>query len=210
MKKSIILTAIAATLSLPAIVSCEEETDNEVSAFTYDFVNVYTDADGYGSVLQNDRGRRYMITDTVIHLVPDTLYRLICSYEVRADSTQAYVLGYSEIISCLPMDSSEVMNKLVEDPLEMQSAWISGGYLNVIWNVLAKKGGHSLFPVDSSTEDGVRITMYHDENDDLRSYTMHGYMSTPLSQYNLESGDTITLSYKDYDGKSVDKKLVMR
>lgn len=209
MKKTRLALTLAAAALVTSVLSCEK--GKEIDSFTYDFVTVYTDANGYGSVLKNDRGGTYVIADTSIHMKPDTLFRMICSYTVNADSTTAHVFSAAQTIAIEPVNPEEFHNTVVDHPVKIQSAWLGGGYLNIIFDILALDKVHRLFPLEysDSTYTNVRIGLYHDENGDERGFTRHAYMSIPLSKYGLQSGDTVTFFYKGYNGPE-EKKFVKR
>lgn len=194
--QTVLLTAILTV----AIASCT--TEETVLPYVTEFVNAYTDSQGFIAVIRNDRGSSYVTSDTT-RLKPDTLHRRVMVYVVNPDSASATIIDHIGAISSVP-EKPDPFRK-TQNPVEVQSAWRSGGWLNVIFNIKALDKVHSLGAFDFSTDRKVEFKIFHEEGNDIRSYTKKAYMSIPLWPYSeiLAINDTITLSYVNYDNDSV-------
>ncbi|MBO4499783.1 MAG: hypothetical protein J5732_05965 [Bacteroidaceae bacterium] len=189
-----------ATVLAAALSSCT--TDTPVMPYVTEFVNAYTDSDGFIAVIKNDRGSSYVTSDTA-RLRPDTLYRRLMVYVVNPDLTSATIIDHISVISSVPEKPDPF--RLIQNPVEVQSVWRSGGWLNVIFNIKALDKVHKLGAFDFSTDKRVEFKIFHEEGNDIRSYTKKAYMSIPLWPYSeiLSINDTITLSYVNYDNDSI-------
>ena len=173
-----------------------EETDNIVTGF----VTVWTDTEGKVTVLQDDFGNRYMANDKDNHKAPaDTMLRVISLYTINADSTIATVLETINILSNRATDISECENnEIKQDPVEVQSVWVSGGYLNAVIGISVHNIPHILFMVaDTTQNNSLTFSLYHDRNADPLGATRNAYISVPLDGYGLEKGDSIFFSCKE-------------
>mgnify|MGYP003291006820 CR=1 FL=1 len=196
MKKTAGLLLLSLT-TLILTLSCSKE--EKIAPFVKEFVNAYTDPHGFISVISNDRGNRYVTSDTV-RLEADSTYRLIMSYCVNEDTFSATILDYASVLSSPARKADR--EDTCSDPVDIRSAWLGGGWLNLIIELKGLEKKHRLYAVENSDSTRVAFSLFHDADDDISSYTAIAYMSIPLEQYAdvLSVNDTITLSYTDYSG----------
>lgn len=201
---------------LALLCSCEDEGDNyRYPSVRTDFVCLTTDATGLLEAMRLDDGRSYAIhlTDELLEAVDyqaptykrDTLYRAIGVYELvttEGGDTVADLYSIGNIISSVPtpLHKDETLH---QDPVYLQSIWISGGYLNLVLEVKALKGQHSIGFVDTTPEEmhGKEFTFYHRVIDDVESYRQKLYGSIPLTPFSkqLQQGDTLRFVVNTYD-----------
>lgn len=193
------LVPILSMLFMVLLSSCNkdmEETDNIITGF----VTVWTDAEGKVTVLQDDFGNRYMANDKDTHTAPaDTMLRVISLYTINADSTIATLLETIDILSSRATDISECENREIkQDPVDVQSVWISGGYMNAVFGISVHRIPHILFMLSDTTQcNRITFTLFHDRNSDPEGYTRKAYFSIPLDGYGLEKGDSIFFRCKE-------------
>lgn len=195
---------------------CLTACSNDEEDYTYpsivsEFADVDTDASGRLVSLLTDGGDRLSVANasaiSTEGVTPDTVYRTLVQYvplpaDDGTDSRQAQLYTVQAIPAPLPLPPTDFPDGVKADPLEMQSLWRGGNYLNMILLVKAQKGKHTFcFVEDSLTvspTDGhamLHLRLYHDAGDDVQAYTQKSYLSVPLSHYadRLSTGDSINL-----------------
>lgn len=200
MRRKRTLIASAAIGLVIAFTSCARQ--EPVAPYISEFVNAYTDSKGYICVIGNDKGKRFVTSDTA-RLLPDTVFRRLMVYVVNADSSSATIFSHSNVIASLPKKQSPTDSD--SDPLSVRSVWISGGWMNLILEIKALDKKHQIYAIDQSDSKKVSFLIYHDENGDIRSHTKKAYMSIPLDYYyeTLSVNDTVSLSYINYENDTV-------
>lgn len=199
---------------LALLCSCEDTTDDYryPSVFT-DYACFVTNNAGKIEQMRLDNGCTYPILFSDEYLEAhdrepiykaDTLYRVISVYELdaAADDTTAYIYSIHSVISTVPTPLS-ANEKLHCDPVYLQSIWRSGGYLNMVIEIKALDGKHSVGYVDTTPEGmhGKEFTFYHQVISDVESYRQRLYGSIPLAPFNnvLQQGDTLRFVINTYD-----------
>lgn len=201
--------------------SCEDAADNyRYPSVITDYACLLTDATGQPEQLRLDNGNAYPIALTdeyreAYTQLPtyknDTTYRVISMYELGADSV-AHIYSMAQTISVVPTPLREG-ETLHHDPVYLQSIWLSGGYMNIVIELKALDGRHSIGFVDTTPEEmqGKEITFYHNANDDIESYRQKLYASIPLIplREELQQGDTLRFVINLYDEGITQWEFVM-
>lgn len=211
MRATLLLLPILTLLS-----SCEDATDDDYRypSVRTDFACIATDDKGKIEYLLLDDGSSYPVRLTRDFLEAyddeptykrDTLYRLLSVYELVStgqNDTVADLYALGNIISQVPTPLRED-EELHQDPVYLQSIWLSGGYLNFVLEVKALNGKHSIGFVDTTPEtmQGKEFTFYHRVIDDVESYRQKLYGSIPLVPFkeSLGQGDTLRFVVNTYD-----------
>ena len=211
MRATLLLLPILTLLS-----SCEDATDDDYRypSVRTDFACIATDDKGKIEYLLLDDGSSYPVhlTQDVLEAYDDeptykrdTLYRLLSVYELVStgqNDTVADLYALGNIISQVPTRLRED-EELHQDPVYLQSIWLSGGYLNFVLEVKALNGKHSIGFVDTTPEtmQGKEFTFYHRVIDDVESYRQKLYGSIPLAPFkeSLGQGDTLRFVVNTYD-----------
>lgn len=211
MRATLLLLPILTLLS-----SCEDATDDDYRypSVRTDFACIATDDKGKIEYLLLDDGSSYPVHLTQDFLEAyddeptykrDTLYRLLSVYELVStgqNDTVADLYALGNIISQVPTRLRED-EELHQDPVYLQSIWLSGGYLNFVLEVKALNGKHSIGFVDTTPEtmQGKEFTFYHRVIDDVESYRQKLYGSIPLAPFkeSLGQGDTLRFVVNTYD-----------
>lgn len=200
------LTAVAAF----AVMSCNDDKEKIGTMFS-GFMTGYTDSEGYVTVIKDDFGAEYMVSEKTEQLHPDTLYRMVASVSLD-DNKAAKILQMVPAIAYRAPEDSVLHDSLrVTDPVEIQSAYIGGGYLNLYLGVKVQTEGtrHRLFYSHLDSPGKLKFTIYHNAYGDKPVYTKHVYMSIPLYGYGLSQNDTVFLSCKGYQ-EDYDCKLIFK
>ena len=201
---------------LALLCSCEQAKDDyRYPSVVTDYACLITDATGYAEQLLLDNGRCYptSITSDLLeankgerpHFKADTTIRIISAYELvpteHAD-TVAHLYAISNTVSYMPTPLPEG-EKMSQSPVYLQSIWLSGGYLNIVLEIKALNGKHSVGYVDTTPEGmhGKEFTFYHKVINDVESYRQKFYGSIPLAPFSeqLQSGDTLRFVVNTYD-----------
>ena len=209
----------ATLLLLPVLTlfsGCEDaaEDDYRHPSVRTDFACIATDGKGKIEHLLLDDGSCYPVYLTQDFLEAyddeptykrDTLYRLLSVYELVStaqNDTVADLYALGSIISQVPTPLRED-EELHQDPVYLQSIWLSGGYLNFVLEVKALNGKHSIGFIDTTPEgmQGKEFTFYHRVVDDVESYRQKLYGSIPLDPFHdhLQQGDTLRFVVNTYD-----------
>lgn len=196
---------------LALLCSCEDAMDDyRYPSVVTDYACLVTDAAGEPSKLRLDNGCAYPIVyaDEYMEAHPqlpsykaDTAYRVVSIYELGSDSV-ARIYSLSRTVSDIPTPLPTGV-QLHQDPAYLQSIWLSGGYLNMVIEIKALDGKHSIGFVDTTPEGmkGKEFTFYHKVIDDVESYRQRLYGSIPLQPFDreLQVGDTLRFVIKTYD-----------
>lgn len=178
------------------------------------FIDVTTDSEGTLQNLVSDKGETLQILNRkgLDGLTPDSIYRSVSIYEPKEINTQGQVtaLLYScqLIIAVKPVTVDKLPDGIAKtDPLNIQSVWKSGRYINLILLPMAKEKSHIFhFMEEGITDNGdgshtLYLTLYHNQNGDYEAFTRKSYLSIPLWAYEnrLTSGDKVIIRINTYE-----------
>lgn len=190
---------------------CKEE-DYVYPSVVTEFIGAQTDEKGTISQLVADNGTIYPVLqrEGLDGLVADTLYRTISIYEpiTQKDSKETVAQLYTcqLVLSMNPLAKQAFKGQIKTDPVDIQSIWLSGNYINMILLVQYKDQTHSFHFIDegfTSNEDGTQtlnLRLYHDRKNDYEAFTKQVYLSVPLTKYLsfLRKGDKIRFNLNTY------------
>jgi len=207
-----ILLLLSAILLNACEIDSYETGDGSYSYLKAEFVEAHS-AEG-GSVDWAD-------TDEGVHLIlspqasatwaktPDSLYRALLYYN-NVGETTVEPISISQVLT-LKWRSREQVDTVYEDPLQFESAWISGNkkYLNIGFFV---KSGQSegidqtqqvgilcdSMRTDADGKRHVFLRMMHHQNGVPQYYSVRGYASVPLADTLRDS--RFHLVVPTYDG----------
>lgn len=199
----------ALTLGLCVFASCQKEDDYVYPEVQTEFIGLQTDASGKGVKLLSDKGEAYRIQsrDGLDGLVADTLYRTVSVYSKlganAGDEADVKLYSCSLVLSLKPIQAKMFKEGVKTDPVDIQSMWRSGDYLNMVLLVPVKETKHLFHFVDEGVTEaaGVRtlnLRLYHDSAGDYAAFTRRSYLSVPLWCYAnvLRTGDKIRFALK--------------
>jgi len=210
MKKTTAFLLTLTALLMLSITSCIEDREKTATMFS-GFMTGYTDEQGYVSVIKNDFGEEFMVREKTEQLVPDTLYRMVASVELDENKTAKILQMVPTMSRRAPLDTFIHDSLRVTDPVEIQSIYIGGGYLNINLSVKVEneKSNHRLLYSRLITPGRLTFTIYHNDRGDRPVYTKHAYLSIPLYGYGLDKNDTVFLSCRGYQ-EDYDYKLLYK
>ena len=165
-----------------------------------------TNAEGFGVQIITDNGTVWNLKEgnRPDSLTADSVYRVVSRFAPVADS-EAVAYSFWKVISPLPKLKSEY-ESIRLDPVDIQSIWQSGDYLNMVLQVMVKDKEHELSFIDNgitSNANGTQtlhLTLYHHRKDDVEGFMQKYYLSVPLWHYEgkLNKGDTIVFELYTY------------
>ena len=197
MKRYVCFLTILLVLPFTA---CKNEKE-PVETMYSGFMTGYTDSEGYISVLNDDFGRQYMVSEKADKMIPDTLYRLVATIALD-ENLSARILQTAPTMSYRAINDKLLPDSLRgRDPVEIQGIYIGGGYLNINAGVKVQKEGtmHSLIYSYKNMPGKLKFKLYHNAYGDGQVYTKRVYISIPLMGYGLSKNDTVFLSCKGYE-----------
>lgn len=214
MKK--ILIPLIVTLA-GIMVSCSEK-EEPVESMISGFVTAYTDHEGYVSIIRDDMGNEYQ-TDGKYSIQlpyygysePDTSYRMVVSLAI-GDNGHAHILQGVFVQSSRAPESDAIPDAYkVKDPVQLNAAYIGGGFLNLTMGIKVHKEGsqHDMIYAHKSGSDKLKFIIYHNAHGDLATYTKYVYLSIPLDGYGLQKNDTVFIVTGD-GNKDCETKAVYR
>lgn len=204
-----LLLTLTAVLAL-SFTACVEDREKVATMFS-GFVTGYTDGQGYVTVIKNDFGDEYMVSEKTQQLKPDTLYRMVASVELDGNKTAKVLQMVPTRSYIAPADSFVPDSLRVTDPVEIQSIYLGGGYMNIYLGVKVEKEStnHRVLYSRLLTPGELTFTIYHNARGDRPVYTQYDYISIPIYGYGLAKNDTVFLKCKGYQ-EDYDIKLIYK
>ena len=200
-------------LGIACLISASCQKDNTIQYYNTTMGNI---VDGR---FVSDQGNIYNVVEQSCQGQLDTMHRaiILCDilnktaggadneYDVRLHGI-GYVLT-KEIVPSSTITEADT-DKLVEDPVRLEQAWISGGYLNLYIMFPVKIGSSTahlinLVDVEDSNADEYAFSLRHNafsetlSEDNATLYQMGGgYVSFPLSTYIQQDTAKVSITYK--------------
>ena len=171
-----------------------------------EFSCLKTNAEGFGIQIVTDEGKAWNLQEgnRPNKLTPDSIYRVVSRY---APIDEAYATAYSFWQVTAPIPQPESMYETIcTDPVNVQSIWQSGEYLNLILLITVKDKKHELsfvdhgITIDKEGRQTLTLTLFHDRKDDVEGFDEKHYLSVPLWHYRelLNKGDQIVFNLNTY------------
>lgn len=171
-----------------------------------EFSCLKTDAEGFGIQIVTDEGKAWNLQEgnRPNKLTPDSTYRVISRY-APIDGTYATAYYFGQVTAPIPQPEN-MYETICTDPVNIQSIWQSGEYLNLILLISVKDKKHELsfvdhgITVDKEGRQTLTFTLFHDRKDDVEGFNEKHYLSVPLWHYRnqLNKGDLIVFNLNTY------------
>lgn len=197
-------------LLLPWLAAACGDDDYVYPEVITEMVCLKTDGTGTVRYLVTDEGTEWSVQprEGLDGLRTDTVYRTITMYaptDTQEDHREARIYSTQAVISPKPLPI-EAFDEVKTDPVELQSIWRGGDYLNLIVVAKAKDQAHSYHFVEdkllrnANGPQTLHLTLYHDRNNDVEGFDRKAYLSVPLWAYNgiLKKGDRIVFTLNTY------------
>ena len=181
-----------------------------------EFSCLTTDAKGYGTQIVTDKGKVWHLQEgnRPNKLTPDSIYRVVSRF-APIDDTYATAYSFWKVIAPIPQPES-MYETIHTHPVEVQSIWQSGSYLNLVLQIKVKDKQHELSFIDNgivTNEDGTQtltLTLFHDRRDDVEGFDEEHYLSVPLWHYQdkLNRGDQIIIHLNTYKEGMISRTFI--
>ncbi|MCD8318632.1 MAG: hypothetical protein LUC45_07260 [Paraprevotella sp.] len=155
-----------------------------------------------------DGGTTYRLSSPLQGLQPNAFYRIICSYALTGEISDAYPVAKiytAESVNLLKLTEE---NAEADDPTAVTSIWIGGKYLNMQLTPKTQGGTQSWgYRVDyvgrtSSGKAYYHLSLYHRQPNDPYSYSTTVYASLPLTDVDsIQKGDSIAFTVLTFSGR---------
>lgn len=178
------------------LAACGDE-DYHYPSVKLEFLTAFSGADGYLQSVVTDEGETLPVLEdkTKTNMEANASARIISNYarEAATDGTAGVVLyALSKVVSVAPRAADKFEEGVKADPADVLAVWMGHDYLNMMLEV-KENGEHKLhFVEDEVTVDAaagcseVHLTLYHDAQEEMASYSRRAYASVPLRQYAVE------------------------
>lgn len=192
--------AVAAALLSIIVCSCS---DHESWADNYitNMAELDTDSKGNATLMRLDNGMTYQLDGSRKFNRPDTTYRCVCVYTTQG--AKAVLASCAEALSSRPYPPAADL-EIKQDPCELTSIWVSGGYLNARIVIQGKDKPHTFGFIDqgiTSNPDGSRtltLLLHHDQNSDMEAFSRTVYLSCLIRDCELQpKRDSVRLIMPD-------------
>ena len=162
---------------------CSDDADDmPFPALVTELVMAQADAQGAMDSFVTDAGTTYTVTNTITGMDAGSRLRCLCGYVVE-EAGRAVVYSAQEV-PILPNVTSA--QRVRRDPTGIESAWLSGGFINMHLTPMTHGGKQGwAFLCDSVTPNAaaghtLHLSLYHDLADDAASYTTDLYACIAL------------------------------
>lgn len=204
----VLKTGLFLVLCALFLTACGDEEDDFVyPSLLTEFVELYTDDVGNGTLLTTDGGSTYAVQTPLQGLQPEAVYRIVCGYELTGESQGNYPIVKVYTAENVYVLDEKAGNSEDDAPTGVAGIWRGGKYLNFHLNPKTQGGFQEWgFRMDgvrpSSTGKTYQLSLYHRQPDDPYSYTTDVYASLPLgSLEELQAGDSIAFTVLTFDGQ---------
>ena len=204
-------------MGLFLLASCEEE-EYYYPSVKLEFVTVKAGNDGKIQLLIPDKGKQLQVSQDLTNssITANGFKRVLSNYEtlITPGGEDASVKIYSlqSVLQLEPrlLDDPTFGGVMKNDPVDVMSIWIGGGYLNMILNLKVNGGKqHKLGAVEEKERSSVMnpavnevtLSLYHNANGDEEYYNRRAFVSIPLSKYDLDQTIRVEFKYHTYNKK---------
>lgn len=189
-------------------VQCDKDDDYIYPSVLTDFMDVYTNNESVIDRIGIDGAESTLYLENLVkgaNLKPDTIYRAVGMYSLPdADKGSTTIYSLTLVYSSYPVPI-EKLKGYKTDPLDIESVYRGGQYLNIVaLPLLQNRNLHGFGFVENGMEERngnriLTITLAHSQNDDRESFPQRVYLSIPLERYQLQKGDSIYFYANVYD-----------
>ncbi len=190
------------------LLSCAEDDEEAYPSLITELAMAESDAQGLMTTFTPDGGPTYKVLNSIKGMPPNSRLRVLVGYVKEQKPTtstlQASVYKAQEVPVLWDFTNIPSMKR---DPTGIQSAWLSGGFINLHLTPKTHGGKQAWgFTQDSVTTNALgttthHLSLYHNQFEDATSYTTELYASIDLDSIAaLVPNDSIHLTVPTFTG----------
>ena len=188
-----------------SVLSCSDDKEDAYPSLITEMVMAKANAEGKMASFTTDDGTTYLVDNTISGMTANDCLRCLCTYLME---TAGHVKVYRAEAVPILWDYTNV-STMKRDPTGIQSAWLSGGYINLHLTPKTQGGKQAWgFTRDSVTQNTLggstyHLSLYHDQRDDFAAYSTDLFAcisldSIPQAPATLSSLDSIRLTVQTF------------
>lgn len=187
---------------------CDKDDNYIYPSVLTDFMDVYTNDESVIDKIEIDDSGSTLRLENIVkgtNLKSDTIYRAVGIYSLPdAEKGSTTIYSLTLIYSSYPV-LAEKADGYKADPLNIESVYRGGQYLNIVALPLVQNRNlHGFGFIENGMEKRkgnkiLNITLAHNQNGDRESFPRRVYLSVPLERYQLQKGDSIYFYANIYD-----------
>ena len=192
-------------LSFFTLVACSgsEDSDDAFPSLITEMALIEVGETTSNITMYTDSGKKYRVAGELEGLKPRTWARGLFGYVLQDAST----VEVRTLLNVPLLPNSSELSPLKRDPVDVVSAWMGGGFVNIHLKKKTKGGDHTWgFILDGSyanTAGGTtyEVSLYHDQSGDPTAYSTDVYFSIDedaLSKLRI-TGDSVRLSITTFE-----------
>lgn len=158
---------------------------NRLDDFRVDFATVLKTGDSYRFQLDNNK---ILIPNEVKNYDGKTGQRVLLNYIIR-ENDAIEIRSINDIFTG-KIETEGYPEKLVREPVKIQSVWVGGDYLNMILEIEYHSKPHSIAVLQNTQSATTDVYFSHARNDDPPGYPKMMYASFSLAS--LRNGSSAT------------------
>lgn len=185
---------IASVLLVFFLSNCEKEPDR-LDSYLVNFATVLTDGTSYKFRLDN---KNILIPKEVKDYKGKNGQRVLLNY-VPLNGDTIDVRNISDIFTG-SVRSEGYPEKLVQDPVKVQSVWVGGDYLNMVLEIEYHSKAHEVVLLQNTASPTIDLYFSHSRGDDPPGYRQMLYASFLLTSIKSSGNTPFRLFINTYDG----------
>lgn len=157
------------------------------------------------ATVSEEGGSRYYLLDNQFKLYPDRVVsssmktgsRVLLNYIINsAKNDSSFTVSINSVSAINSGSIKPVIAALPDDPLRVESVWLSGDWLNfrLSFNYYSVKHSIDLFENKSIVNDTLYLELHHSRNGDSEGYWVNTYISCNLKSFSKK--DTIPVKVR--------------
>ncbi len=172
--------------------SCEKEMAR-MDDFFLEFATVDRNSDDLFFVLDN---QRRLTPISLPGFSAESGQRVVINFTpIKGDSVK--VNSVAGIFTGEIKKSNNINDSLVVDPVKIQSVWVGGNYLNLIFEFEYYESDHTIGLIrdETANETDLNLYFFHSKNDDKPGYFRKTYASFLLTSLASDDGAPIKFTF---------------
>lgn len=196
------------------LVSCSEDEEDGYPSLITEMAMARANSEGLMASFTTDDGATYYVNNDIKGMEANSLLRVLISYLKTAapdgaPAGNAFATVYNAKAVPILWNDTDAEQKF-RDPTGIQSAWLSGGFINMHLTPKTQGGKQAWGFIQDSVSSNVlgttthHLSLYHRQLDDATAYTTDLYACIALDSIPaLAPQDSICLTIKTFTSPAV-------